>query len=118
LDSNQRKRRILELRDYATRNFDDILLLAHREIREKGWVRADKENFKPATYNQPCLTRREMLYRRPWGDFLLILADRAQGDYYVTEATAKSYARAALKPFEEELLGEKWRDPRRPFLYK
>jgi hypothetical protein len=58
-----------------------------------------------------------MLYRRPWGDFLLTLIEQAQEDYYVTEATAKSYAEAALRPFGRELLNKKWRDPRRSFLY-
>jgi hypothetical protein len=52
-----------------------------------------------------------MVYRRPWGDFFLTLVQQAQEDYYVTEETAKSYARLALLPFDRELRGRKWRKP-------
>jgi hypothetical protein len=100
----QRKRRIVDLRDYAIRNFDSILQSAKREIRREGWIPADDEDFEPRLHNQPVL--------RPWGDFLLTLVQRAQEDYYVTEETAKSYARLPLQPSERELLGRKWRKPR------
>jgi hypothetical protein len=109
LTATQRKRRIAELRDYATRNFDSILQSAEREIRQEGWIPADGEDFQ--SYNQPRLTRRGMVYRRPWGDFFLTLIQQAQEDYYVTEETAKSYARLALLPFDRELRGRKWRKP-------
>ena len=103
----------MELRNYAQKNLNSILQNAEREIREEGWVPADDEDFKPRLHNQPSLRRRDMFYRRPWGDFLLILTDRAQEWYYVTEETAKSYARAALEPFARELLAKKWKQIRR-----
>ena len=106
--------RILELRNYAQKNFNSILQNAEREIREEGWILADEDkSFEPTAFGHPSLRRRDMFYRRPWGDFLLILTDRAQEWYYVTEETAKSYARAALEPFARELLAKKWKQIRR-----
>jgi hypothetical protein len=118
LAPTQRQVRILELRNYAEKNFNTILQNAVREIEDEGWVPADNESFKVTSINQPCLTRRGMSFRRSWGDFLLILTDRAQAWYYVTEETGKSYARAALQPFEKQLFARKWRYPKSPFLYR
>lgn len=119
LAPTQRQVRILELRNYAEKNFNSIFENAEREIREEGWIPADDEKFKADLNNQPYLIRRNMSYRRPWGDFLLILTQRAQDWYYVTQETAKSYARAALQPFVRDLLAKKWKeDPRKKWDYK
>jgi hypothetical protein len=105
-----RTERIFELRKYAKENFTAILRSAEREIARLGWVPADDDpKVRTDTITQPCLRRRGMFYRRPWGDFLLTLMDIAQKRYYVTEATAKSYAKAALQPLEQELLTRKWK---------
>ena len=107
---SERIKRILELQNYAKENFTAILQEAEIEIKQLGWVPADDDPLVSAdTINQPCLMRRGMLYRRPWGDFLLALMDIAQKRYYVTDTTAKSYAKAALQPLEEELLTRKWK---------
>lgn len=108
----QRQVRILELRSYAEKNFAAILQKAHKEILEEGWIPADNESFKADGINQPSIERRSMSYRRPWGDFLLIRAQRVQEWYYVTEEAAKSYPRAALQPLKRQLLAKKWRNPR------
>jgi hypothetical protein len=100
----QRQVRILELREYAKKNYDRILQNAEKEIREAGYVRTDERLTKLEEPSQPCLHRRGMWFRRPWGDFLLILTDLAMKWYYVTEETGKSYARIALEPFARELL--------------
>lgn len=114
----QREQRITELRDYAQKHYNEILQRAEREIKAQGWVPHPNPNFVPEVWNQPSLDRRGMSYRRPWADFLLIMIDRAQEDYYVSEETAKSYARIALRPFERELLGCKYQttDPNRKWL--
>lgn len=62
------------------------------------------------TYNvkAPSIIRRGMVYYRPWADFILPMMDMAMQNYYVTEATAKSYAYVAIKPFEKELEHHKY----------
>jgi hypothetical protein len=110
LGSGERVKRILELRQYAKENFTAILHGAEREIAELGWVPADDDpTIRPDTINQPGVSRRGTKYRRPWGDFLLILWDIAQKRWLVTDATAKAYAKAALQPLEDELLTRKWK---------
>jgi len=108
---SERTKRILELRQYAKENFTSILHEAEAEIKQLGWVPAEADDplVRGDMFYQPCLRRRDMLFRRPFGDFLLILMDIAQKKYYVTEATAKSYAKAALQPLEQELLTRKWK---------
>ncbi len=108
---SERMRRILELQRYAKDNYNTILREAEIEIKQLGWAPAEEDDpfIKVDTITQPCLQRRGTLYRRPWADFLLTIMDIAQRRYFVTEATAKSYAKAALQPLEAELLTRKWK---------
>ena len=108
----QREKRIAELRDYATKNFNPIVERADKDIRNLGWVRTYEPDFKPTNFEKPAIQRRDMFYARPWGDFFLTLVDYAQEHFYVAEATAKSYARVALKPLEDDLDEWKYKEGR------
>ena len=98
-----RERRIAELRDYARDHWNDIIQKADEEIREEGYVRVYDKRLYPPKFMGPLLERRDTFYVRPYGDFLLLLMKLAEGRYYVTERTSKSYASAALAPFLKEL---------------
>ncbi len=103
----QREKRIAELREYATKNYNAIVERADNDIQSLGWIRVYGTDFHPTSYDKPHIQRRDMFYSRPWGDFFLILIDYAQEHFYVTEATAKSYARIALKSLEDDL--DEWK---------
>jgi hypothetical protein len=107
--ATQREKRIAELREYARQNFNTIVNQADRDIRSLGWVKVDDANFRPDRFESPVIERRDMGFTRPWGDFFLILTDYAVEHFYVTEATAKSYARVALKPFDSDFAKWKYR---------
>ena len=91
-----REKRIAELRDYALYHYSEIVRTAEREIIEEGWKRNADANLVVTTDESPMLDVRGMSYRRPWGDFFWVLVKMAMQDYYVTEETAKSYAKIAL----------------------
>ena len=107
--ATQREKRIAELREYARLNFNSILEGADKDIRSLGWERVDDPNYRPDRFDSPMVERRDMGFIRPWGDFLLLLTDRAVEQYYVTEATAESYAKVALKPFLSDFAKWKYR---------
>lgn len=104
----QREKRIGELRDYARDNFNAMVERADKDIQSLGWIRNYDSDFHPHNYDRPAIQRRDMFYPRPWGDFFLTLVDYSQEHFYVTDTTAKSYARVALKPFEKDLF-ENWK---------
>lgn len=106
--ASQREKRIAELREHARQNFNKIVEGADRDIRSLGWVRVTDPSYHPNRLDRPDLERWDLFFARPWGDFFLILTDYAQEHFYVTEATAKSYARIALKPYEKDLF-ESWK---------
>jgi hypothetical protein len=55
LAPTQRQVRILELRNYAEKNYNSILEAVEREIREEGWIRSDDDFLKANVNNQPGL---------------------------------------------------------------
>jgi hypothetical protein len=102
---------MLKLRAYVEENFDGILQKVEEEIQKEGWIPSDNEDFEADATDQPCLVHGNVPYMRPWGDFVLILADIAQNWYQVREKTAISYAKAALRALERKLSAKKWRRP-------
>jgi len=96
------------MRDYATKNFNSVLQRAEEEMERDGWVKDYDPTRVPRVWDSPSITVRGLVFRRPWGDFLWALVRYAMDNYYVTEATAKSYAKEALRPLENELLGRKY----------
>lgn len=97
----------MELHDFAVRHFDAILKEADKRMLEYG--------CRPAPADESAkINTRDMRYPRifgyirPYGDFFFAIVERAEKDYYVTEATAKSYAKLALEPLENELRNRKY----------
>lgn len=107
--ATQREKRIAELREYARQNFNTIVNQADKDIQSLGFEKIDDPDYLPDELDRPQLVRLDMYYVRPWGDFFLILVDFAVEHFYVTEATAKSYARVALKPFQGDFANWKYR---------
>ena len=105
-----RKKRIKELSDFAVRYFDAILKEADKRMAEYGCRPAlPEESEKINTRNMGY--PRIYGYIRPYGDFFFAVVERAEKDYYVIEATARSYANLALEPLETELKNRKYIGP-------